>query len=288
MARALRPGARRRHRAGEHRAPRGRSSADSHRGAPGPVNLLALDTATPSTVVGVLAGAAVGQERDDPSPGERPRHAQLVLALADRALRRAGLGWEDIERVGVGVGPGSFTGLRIGVATARGLAQSADVPLVGVSTLRTLAAVVLGLGTEGAGRAGGGRDTLAAAAAPGVLTALDARRGEAFGAAFRGSPAGPHEVAAAAAVSPDGLGQLVEGLPDGEGWWGVGDGAIRFRGHLEPAGVVVPPDDSSLHRVDGEALCRLAAAAPPQAWEAVNPDYLREPDAEVALRASRR
>jgi tRNA threonylcarbamoyladenosine biosynthesis protein TsaB len=281
------------------------------------MNLLALDTATPSTVVGVLHGGGVCEQRDDPPPGERPRHAQLVLVLADRALLRAGLGWTDIERVGVGIGPGSFTGLRIGVASARALAQSAGVPLVGISTLRALAALALGSsgerdspaaprggGIEPTAVRGGGIEPTAprgdrieptaggggvepTAPRRGVLAVLDARRGEAFVAAYRGSPAAPDEVLGAAAVAPAALGKLVGDLGDAAGWWAVGDGAIRFRGDLEPAGVVVPPDDSPLHRVHGEALCRLAATAPPQAWDAVTPEYLRDPDAELALRAPR-
>jgi tRNA threonylcarbamoyladenosine biosynthesis protein TsaB len=232
------------------------------------VNVLALDTATPSTVVGLLAGAKLYQERDDPRPGERPRHAQLALALADRALRHAGLDWREVERLGVGTGPGSFTGLRIGVASARALAQSAGLPLVGVSTLRVLAASALASGEA-------------------VLAVLDARRDEAFVAAYRGSPRAPEEVAAPAAVGPSALARLAGGLGGAVRWWAVGDGAIRFRGDLEPAGVVVAPDDSPLHRVDGGALCRLAATASPQAWDAVAPQYLRDPDAELALRTSR-
>ena len=101
--------------------------------------VLGLDTATPSTVAGVLVDDAVFEVRDDPAPGARPAHAGRLLAAAEEALAAAGVGWEEVDRLAVGVGPGSFTGLRIGIATARALAQGRGLPIVGVSTLEALA-----------------------------------------------------------------------------------------------------------------------------------------------------
>ena len=214
------------------------------------MNVLAFDTATPSTVVAVN-----GRElRHDPAPGERPGHAMQLLPLATRLLEEAGLAFEDLDRIAVGIGPGTFTGLRIGVATARALAQASGAELVGVSTLRTLAQNV--------------------ADRP-VLAVLDARRGEAFVAAWRGEEA----VLAPAAVTPEVLGGLVA-----PGSLAVGDGAVRFRDVLEPSGAEVPADGSSLHRLSALSVARLAAAAPPGAAEDVVPEYLRLPDAEIALR----
>ncbi len=69
------------------------------------------------------------QVRDDPSPNAHPGHATRLLAMADDLLRGAGIGWSALDRIAVGVGPGTFTGLRVGVATARGLAQSLGVEL---------------------------------------------------------------------------------------------------------------------------------------------------------------
>jgi tRNA threonylcarbamoyladenosine biosynthesis protein TsaB len=218
------------------------------------VILLGLDTATTATVAGVLrADGSVVEVRDDPAPGVRPGHANRLLAAAEEALERSAVGWDAIERLAVGVGPGSFTGLRIGIATARALAQARGLPLVGVSSLEALA--------HGAG------------GAPLVLAVLDARRGEAFAAAWRGAA----PVLAASALSPAALAERVRALPAPP--LAVGDGAIRFRDPLEAAGALVPPDEDGIHRLRAEPLCRLGAAGIPTDRDALLPDYLREPDA---------
>ena len=78
--------------------------------------------------------------RHEPAPGERPGHAAQLLPLARRALDALGASFADVRRIGVGVGPGTFTGLRIGVATARALAQATGAEVAAVSTLEALAA----------------------------------------------------------------------------------------------------------------------------------------------------
>lgn len=220
------------------------------------MNLLAFDTATPATVVALRAGQTARELRHDPAPGERPAHAAQLLALATRLLADAGLGFTDVDRIAVGTGPGTFTGLRIGVATARALAQATGAELVGISTLRTLAAG-------------------AAEAAGPVLAVLDARRGEAFVAAYDGDT----ELVPPAAVTPQTLPTLVE-----PGWLSVGDGSVRFRDVLEPPGARIPADGSPLHRVSAIALAGLAVQAPAAGTETVVPEYLRLPDAEIAFR----
>ena len=216
--------------------------------------VLGLDTATTATVAGVLdRSGAVTEVRDDPEPGVRPAHAGRLLGAAEAALERAGLGWDEVERIAVGVGPGSFTGLRIGIATARALAQGRGLPVVGVSSLEALAR--------------------GAAEAPLVLAVLDARRGEAFAAAWRGGAL----VLPAAALSPEALAERVAALQGTA--LAVGDGAVRFRGPLEAAGALVPPDEDGAHRLHAEHVCRLGAAGNPIDRDALLPDYLREPDA---------
>jgi tRNA threonylcarbamoyladenosine biosynthesis protein TsaB len=219
--------------------------------------VLALDTATSATAVALLGATAEPIElRDDPAPGERPHHAQQLLPLARAALEQAGATFADLDRVVVGTGPGSFTGLRIGLATARALALAAGAELVGISTLRVLAA---------------------GAHVPGVVAPiLDARRGEVFVAAW----AGEQECVSPRALAPEAVAALQP-----EGWLGVGDGAVRFRSVLEPAGLSIPPDPSPLHRVRATVLAQLGAQADPVPRTAVLPDYQRLPDAELSLRA---
>jgi tRNA threonylcarbamoyladenosine biosynthesis protein TsaB len=221
---------------------------------------LAFDTATPSTAVAVLRrdGRAI-ETRHDPAPGERPGHASRLLSLVEQALADAELGWDDVERLAVGTGPGTFTGLRIGIATARALAQARGIPLVGVSTLRALA--------EGV------HEALPEAGC--VVALLDARRGEAFAAAWTAGD----ERLAPVALGPEELARRVAEL--GPGALSVGDGAVRFRSTLERAGAVVPADGSPMHRVAARHLCRLAAGAPEGSLDAVLPDYVRLPDAQL-------
>jgi tRNA threonylcarbamoyladenosine biosynthesis protein TsaB len=206
--------------------------------------ILGLDTATPATVV-----AAGGRElRHVPAPGERPGHAAQLLPLAREVL---GGDFAAVTRIAVGVGPGTFTGLRIGIATARALAQATGAELAAVSTLQALA--------EAAGHDGP------------VLAVLDARRGEAFAAAWHGE----QRLVAPSAVRPEDLAALVD--PSGT-WLAVGAGAIKFRHEL--AGVAdVPGDGDARHRVSGLAVCRLGAAAAPVDRDALVPDYVRAPDA---------
>jgi len=247
-----------------------RGSPDSHASRPAPElsggAVLGFDTATPDTVVGLLVDGREPLElRHRPAPGERPGHASQLLPLARALLDRAGLTFADVDRIGVGVGPGTFTGLRIGVATARALAQGSGAELGAVSTLRALAA---GSGHDGP-----------------VLAVLDARRGEAFAAAYRGDA----ELVAPAAVRPEALAALVAGRAEPPAaWLAVGDGAIAFRDQLEPAAVAVPADGNPCHRVSAVAICRLAAASAPVARDALVPEYVRLPDAEEARRRKQR
>ena len=236
--------------------------------------VLGFDTATPSTTVGLrLSDGNTLQSRDDPGSGERPGHATRLLAMTAELLTRAGVAWSALDRVAVGLGPGTFTGLRVGIATARGLAQSLSVELVGVSSLRALA--------QAAAEGGGHR---------GLLAVIDARRGEAFAAAYGHVGEGSlSELLPARALPPEDLGSVVQQAEQRGGeplapWLAVGDGAIRFRHHLELAGVAVPVDSSPLHLVGAQAICDLGARAPAVAsYEEIVPDYRRRPDAEIAL-----
>ena len=248
--------------------------------------VLGFDTATHATAVGLrLDGDRVLQARDDPAAAEHPGHATRLLAMAQELLAQAEIGWDRVERIAVGRGPGRFTGLRVGIATARALAQSLRVELVGVSSLRALA-----LGAA-----------LRQSAPRARIAMIDARRGEVFAAAYA---AGAEPSSSPTAESPvprpaetdfptplraDGLAGIVAeierlGGPRGERWQALGDGALLYADRLALAGVEVPPAGSPLHLIDGAAVCALGAAASvdSSAGERLLPDYRRSPDAALA------
>ena len=161
--------------------------------------ILAFDTATD-----VATSALV---RDGEVLGERASRAARVLADAEELLAAAGHALGDVGALAVGTGPGSYTGLRIGLVTARALALSLGVQVAGVSTLAALAA-----------------------GSPGAVPVIDARRSEAF-TLTDGTPR---------VCRPEEL-----GVDRGVRY--VGDGAVRYRAVIEAAGGDVPEDASEAH-----------------------------------------
>jgi tRNA threonylcarbamoyladenosine biosynthesis protein TsaB len=233
------------------------------------MRVLAFDTATALTTVALrdlddavnvcLREVVDLTAVDHPPTGARPGHAQRLLVLIHDLLEQSGAGWEEIDRIAVGIGPGTFTGLRIGIATAQALAAATGTPLVGVSTLESLA--------QGA---------LARQDKPRpVLAVIDARRGEAFAGGAGLAPC---------VLTPEALGEVARSIParPGDGVVAVGDGAVKFRELLEGAGADVAPDDAPVHRVSAREHCLLAVAQAPSADGLVEPAYLRLPDAELA------
>jgi tRNA threonylcarbamoyladenosine biosynthesis protein TsaB len=160
---------------------------------------LAFDTATAVATSALVDG--------DEVLGERVSRAQTLLEDVDALLRQAGAHPSDLGRLAVGLGPGSFTGVRIGLAVARGLALSLDVPGSGVSTLAALAA-----------------------GAPDARPVIDAKRREIF-----------------TLVDDEPRVLAPGDLPLEDGTVCVGDGAQRYRQRLEELGAVVPSDDDERH-----------------------------------------
>lgn len=239
------------------------------------MKILGFDTATRATTVALLdtdTEEAI-ERRDDPAPGARPRHTTRLLALVVEVLEEAGAAWPAVGRIAVGIGPGTFTGLRIGVATAHALARARDIPLVGVSSLHALARGAVADGIPGE---------------EGVMAVIDARRAEVFAAGWATA-----DVADAAALpllepralAPDALAEMMAAT--GRTWLAIGDGAVEFRSALEPSGARIPGRDSGRHHVSAAQHCRLAAALAPVDPDGIQPEYLRLPDAEITLRAAR-
>jgi tRNA threonylcarbamoyladenosine biosynthesis protein TsaB len=239
------------------------------------MRVLGFDTATTATTVAVhdTETGATFERRDDPPVGARPRHTAQLLVLAAQALADADSDWAGVDRIAVGTGPGTFTGIRIGVASARALASARDTPIVGVPTLQALA-----LGAVDAARE---RDR-------GPLAVLDARRREVFVAGWSVAQAGDPDAPArrpARVLAPE---ELARRLDEGEGtgWLAVGDGAVASRSLLERAGALVPEDGSALHRVSAVAICRLGLQMAPLTPDEIHPEYMRLPDAELNRRAA--
>jgi tRNA threonylcarbamoyladenosine biosynthesis protein TsaB len=221
--------------------------------------VVGFDTATPVTTAAVLLpdGSTV-EAHDEPPAESRGRHASRLLGLLERVLSESGVAWDEVSRLAVGAGPGGFTGLRIGISTARALAQARGLEVVGVSSLEALAA---------------GADS-----SQPVAAVIDARRGEVFAAVFApdGSP-----LLAPAALPPSTLAERLAGLPATP--LAVGDGAVRFAEELASAGAVVPPADAPVHRLNAEQNCRLGDVREPVDRDALLPTYLREPDAKPSV-----
>lgn len=223
--------------------------------------IVGFDTATTDTAVAVVA-AGVTRHEATVGAGEdgRPAHGRTLLSLVDAAVGESG-GWEEVELIAVGLGPGSFTGLRIGVSTARALAQARDLPLAGVPTTAALAEAA--------------RDHPAAAGRFGIGV-VDARRGEIFAAIDRGEGTGAPVV-----CPPEGLAGALGGGVAGS--LAAGEGAVRFRPEIEAAGVEVLDEGDPANRVAASRICLLAANIDagdrPPVGE-LTPIYMRRPDAE--------
>ncbi len=176
---------------------------------------LAFDTATAVATSALVDG--------DEVLGERVSRAQTLLEDVDALLRQAGAHPGDLDRLAVGLGPGSFTGVRIGLAVARGLALSLELPGSGVSTLDALAA-----------------------GAPEALPVIDAKRREVF-----------------TLVDGEPLVLAPQELPLAGGVVCVGDGAVRYRRLLEERGGLVPPDDDERHLPRARFHAALAGESRP-------------------------
>lgn len=219
--------------------------------------VVGFDTATADTAICAIRGGEVLYEATLGLAADgSPRHSTALLAEVERAAEASG-GWGQVGRIAVGRGPGSFVGIRIGLATALGLAASTGVPAAGVCGLDALGRAIAEQG-DGA-----------------ALAVLDARRGEVFAALY--SPGGKR-LWEPLVAAPRALGERLSELSEPPR--AAGSGAIRFRGELADRGVDIPDDADPVHRVSARHVCALAGAARHGDGDSLDPIYLRPPDAQ--------
>ncbi len=218
--------------------------------------LLGIETA--AGLVGVALADADGPLAGVWLRGDR-RHAETLAPAIDHVLTQAGASLADVTAVALDVGPGLFTGLRVGVATAQGLAEGLGVGVVEVTSLEVLAREAYDAGAEG-----------------GVVAVVDARRGEVFAACYAG-PGTPVEPPSR--YRPADLAEKLGAMP---GTLLVGTGAHRYATELSSAGRRVAGIREPSPRVlVAIAAGRLASGEVPVPAAAVRPVYLREPDARI-------
>jgi tRNA threonylcarbamoyladenosine biosynthesis protein TsaB len=220
------------------------------------VNVLALSTSTPR---GSAALVRDGETLAAVAYADLAGHAERIFSAVDAVLAEAGVGRGALDALACDIGPGSFTGVRVGVASAKGIAMGLDLPLFGVISLEAMAAAAFALGAAGP--------------EDGVVAAIDAKKGELFVAAYAASGA-TLLAPCTRAVGPDAF-----GLPPGRRWVAAGEIAALV---ALPAGVVLArapafdlPDAAWIGRL---SLARLAAGDRPDA-DGVEPLYVRPPDA---------
>jgi tRNA threonylcarbamoyladenosine biosynthesis protein TsaB len=227
------------------------------------MNLLAIDTATEACSAALLVGGEV-IERSEIAPR---RHAELILPMIESLLGAAGISRRQIDAVAVGRGPGAFTGVRLAISVAQGLALGLDIPVMPVSSLAALA-----------------QEAPADTEAP-ILAVIDARMGEVYAGAFRRGADGIVVAVGAESVGP--ASRLILPSPAairGQRWNVVGSGWDAYRDALS-AQLSAPPSFADGTRFpQARAIARLAApqlaAGRGVAAEFALPVYLRD---KVAL-----
>ncbi len=227
--------------------------------------ILAIDTATDSVSVAFGDGKRVLAHSEAISDR---RHAEALTPMIEFVRQQAGISFREIDVVAVDIGPGSFTGMRVGIASAKAIAQTLDVPLIGIISLDILAQAL------------GPIDDV-------VVSVIDARRGEMYWSMYRQQQGATTQVHAPR-VGP--LADLIVDVIDrGQETHFVGDGAVRYRSEIEESLAITLPGfgfaDERLSRPTAAAMMVLAQQrAVNEQWQAAHevvPMYMRQPDAEI-------
>ena len=222
------------------------------------MNILMIDTSGPACGVAIMADGRLVYEAE---LTHRQTHSQRVMPMVDTALQMSDMTAADMDVFGAVVGPGSFTGVRIGVSTVKALAHAANKPCVAVDALEALAANVTAF--DGV-----------------VCPILDARRGQVYCAAFDVSSGYPVRTMEDDAIA---LSELLNRLPEDRQILFAGDGVEKYAETIQAqmcARAMIAPEN--LRDLKPEAVCALAARKKDEWIPAceLRPVYLRKPQAE--------
>ncbi len=232
------------------------AAGEPAQGVPAPLAILALDSALRGCSVALLGGGRLLAEEAWAGPHGQ---AERLVPMVQRVMAAGGLAFAALDMIAVTIGPGSFTGLRVGLAVARGLALACGRPLLGIGTLEAMAAAV-------AGEACAGRP---------LLATIDARRGEIYAQLFAAGP----DFAALTAPCLTPLAALPRLVPPGP-LVIIGSGSALAAAALAPREVIIPAE---IDRPEAAILARLALGrgVPPPGSPPPSPLYLRAPDARL-------
>ncbi len=225
-----------------------------------PMLVLALDTAMSACSAALVEGAGLVDERVlavRATPMERG-HAEALLPLIEQIMRDGGRTYADLDLIAATVGPGAFTGIRVGLAAARGLALAADKPCAGVTTLEAIAAAALSVP---------------------VLVCVESRRADLFAQAFGPNMTGDGRALSSPASLPlEGLAACSRAAGLAPGFGLAGDGAVRAAAALAEAGIAATLANAAMVP-DPVLVARIAAGRHGTADALVpRPLYLRPPD----------
>lgn len=222
--------------------------------------IIGIDTATAQ--VSVAVGGHEGVLASTQSLRGK-QHAEVLTPAIEFTCRQARIELTEISVVAVDLGPGLFTGLRVGVASAKAMAHALNVPMIGVSSLDLLAFPV--------------RFTSRL-----IVATIDARRGELFFAFYRQVPGGVQRISPHQVGSPDDLASEI--LASGEECLLVGDGAQRYREVFEGLKKIEIVEEGFAHPSASSLVMLAHAQALREQWVKpwdLQPLYLRKPDAEI-------
>ena len=224
------------------------------------MRILAFETSAKAASVALLQdGKLLGESYQNTGL----THSQTLMVMAQDMLNQCGLSVNDLDAVAVAAGPGSFTGVRIGVAAAKGLAWGSEKPCYGVSTLESMA---LTLGAFGGT----------------VCPVMDARRSQVYNALFVAENGALSRLTEDRAIALEELAQELQTAP--QPIFLVGDGSeLTYRTLKDRVpGLVLPPEHRMHQRASGVALAAMAAAARGESGDAaaLQPNYLRLSQAE--------